>query len=612
MKREKQKTNYSEISNIAYVMRALAADEGKIIYALLALCGVMPLVQNAIGIAIPAAAVWLYGHEYSLAQYAAALALLAAAYAASMVINTRASEEYSIHCVLSRGFTFNRRMLFKVLETDYQSIESHEGQKRVGAAQEALDANMIGVERVMREIPIFISNMLGLIVYGSVVLTVDARILVVLLLMLVFNVRLNKFARDYMNNHLEEDAEIRRKQRYISGLSGKTVNLTAGKDIRLYRMEGWFGEIMRSYTAAADKWQRRVEKRYYLPVASDTVFIALRDGLAYVILIHMVANGEITLAAFIALLGVVSNFSTWLFGVTKSRNAILDARKLVDNCRSFLDKKDITKKGGIAADISQGAPEIELRDVSFRYDDGGENILSHINLKIRRGEKLALVGNNGAGKTTLVKLLCGFYQPTEGEILVGGVKISDYDISSYFKLLGVVFQDTEDLSFNLIECVSAKPEEETDMERFWDAVQKAGLKEKIDLLENGAHTYLNQIFDDNGIKLSGGEMQKLMLARCIYKNAPFMILDEPTAALDPLAESAMYEEYHRLTADKTSIFISHRLASTRFCDRIIFLENGGIAEEGTHDELMERGGRYAELYGIQSSYYNMKRNSNAV
>lgn len=451
-KKEKQKTNYSEISNIAYVMRALAADEGKIIYLLLVLCSVMPLAQNAIGIAIPAAAVWLYGQGSTLAQYVVALAFLAIAYAVSMVINTRASEEYSTHCILSRGFAFNRRLLFKALETDYQSIESHEGQKRVGAAQEALDANMIGVERVMREIPIFISNLLGLIVYGSVVLTVDARILPVLLLMLIFNIRLNKFARDYMNSHLEEDAEIRRKQRYIAGISGKTVNLTAGKDIRLYRMEDWFGEIMRGYTAAADKWQRRVEKRYYLPVASDTVFIALRDGLAYIILIHMAADGEITLAAFLALLGVVSNFSTWLFGVTNSRSAILNARRLVDNCRSFLDDKDDkTKKGGVMADISQGAPEVELRDVSFRYDDCSENILSHINLKIRCGEKLALVGNNGAGKTMLVKLFCGFYQPTDGEILVNGVKISDYDINSYFRLLGVVFQDMEDLSFNLME-----------------------------------------------------------------------------------------------------------------------------------------------------------------
>ena len=170
-------------------------------------------------------------------------------------------------------------------------------------------------------------------------------------------------------------------------------------------------------------------------------------------------------------------------------------------------------------------------------------------------------------------------------------------------MLGVVFQDVDEVAYNLLQIVSGCIEEKADKERFWRAVKAAGLYEKVMSLPKKEYTYLMTIFDDNGIQLSGGEMQKLMLARCIYKNAPFMILDEPTAALDPIAESRMYEEYNSLTSDKTSIFISHRLASTRFCDRILFLQNGRVVEEGTHEELMEAGGRYAEIYEVQSHYY---------
>ena len=186
---------------------------------------------------------------------------------------------------------------------------------------------------------------------------------------------------------------------------------------------------------------------------------------------------------------------------------------------------------------------------------------------------------------------------------MNGVSIEEYNIEEYHKIIGAVFQDTEHHVFRLVDIVSGKEKEETDMKKFWQSIEQAGLKEKIEQLDKKEDTYLSQVFHDEGIQLSGGEMQKLMLARCIYKNAPFMILDEPTSALDPIAESRIYKEYSRLTKNKTSIFISHRLASTRFCDKILFLENGKIIEEGSHKELLERNGHYAKIYEIQSHYY---------
>lgn len=229
--------------------------------------------------------------------------------------------------------------------------------------------------------------------------------------------------------------------------------------------------------------------------------------------------------------------------------------------------------------------------------------MKDISFSIRPGERIALVGNNGAGKTTLVKLLCGFYHPTGGKILIGGHSIEELNLDEYYDLLAVIFQDVNSVPISIASNVSGCVEEETDLERVRECLRRAGLWKDVEALERKELTNLTQTFDPDGIQLSGGMMQKLMLARCLYKDAPMLVLDEPTAALDPIAESSMYEEYKTATQGKAALFISHRLASTKFCDRILFLEDGRIAETGTHDELLQKHGKYAEVFAVQSQYY---------
>ena len=234
--------------------------------------------------------------------------------------------------------------------------------------------------------------------------------------------------------------------------------------------------------------------------------------------------------------------------------------------------------------------------------------MENINLFIRPGEKLAIVGLNGAGKTTLIKNLCGLYNPSAGSITINGREIKDYNIYDFYSLFSVVFQDFHFLPVSIANTVSSKTNSDTDRTKVMECIRLAGLEDKINSLESGIDSMMNKQINENGVDLSGGEKQKLLLARAIYKNAPILILDEPTSALDPIAESELYERYNELTKNKTSIYISHRLASTRFCDRILYMEDGTIFESGSHDELIRQNGKYAYLYNIQSHYYVEEQN----
>ena len=498
-----------------------------------------------------------------------------------------------------RFINFAEKLIGKSLNTDYVNVEKNDMQVSMKKGAHALSGYNAGFQLILNSFSACIVGAIGMLLYGCTIISLDIRILVVLIGMSVSNVLLNRYARNYMENRLEEDSK---NKKILDYLFEKTTDIEAGKDIRIYSMYDWIKTKLYDSGKKGEQWQSSVEKRWFLPKASDILFTMIRDLIAYGILIKAVCNGEMSLARFTFFLGVVAGFTTWL---VKFINAISDIQKAsmhIDDYRYMVEYPDKENDSKIEF-VSNTIPEIEFKDVCFQYNSDAKKILDHVSFRITPGEKIAIVGNNGAGKTTLIKLLCGFYQPTSGTILFDGVDASKYSNKERYKFFSTAFQDVNILAFNIAQNISGCEMKETDEEKVRESLKLAGLQEKVDSLKDGANTYITQKLSDEGILLSGGESQKLIIARALYKNAPVFLLDEPTSAMDPIAEMKLYSLYEKIIGLKTAFFISHRLASTQFCDRIMLLEGGKIIEEGSHTELINKKGKYAELYDVQSAYY---------
>lgn len=385
------------------------------------------------------------------------------------------------------------------------------------------------------------------------------------------------------------------------------------KDIRIFHMQPWLMDIHDKALSLYQSYCGRRERHFMLAKVADVVLTIARNGIAYVYLIHMVTTQGLPASEFLLLFSAVGGFTSWITTILDSVIQLHRQSQKLCQIREHLEWPEQFKfeEAPNVPRREDGSYELRLENVSFRYAGADQDTIANMNLTIRPGEKLAIVGLNGAGKTTLVKLLCGLLDPSQGRVLLNGEDIRQYNRRDYYAMFTAVFQEFSRLQASIAANI-AQSETDIDLERALSCSQRAGLAETIEKLPKGLDTHLGKMMNDDGIELSGGQEQHMMLARALYKNAPILILDEPTAALDPIAENDMYLRYNEITDGRTAIYISHRLASTRFCDRVLFLQDGVIAEEGTHEELIALGGGYAKLFEVQSQYYREGGNEGAA
>lgn len=327
---------------------------------------------------------------------------------------------------------------------------------------------------------------------------------------------------------------------------------------------------------------------------------ALRDGISYFYIGFLAVTKAITVGDFSMCVSAAGTLYWSLYGIVDGVQSVAQKCAYAHRYIEFLQFPAAMKKG--TKTVKQGEHTIEFHHVSFKYPRTEKLVLNDINLTIKSGEHLSIVGLNGAGKTTFIKLLCRLYDVTSGEILVDGMNIKEYSNEEYRKLFAVVFQDFELFAFSLRENIAfGERADESEIER---VLKLAGLWEDVQKLPNGLDTMIYKSFDENGTDLSGGQRQKTAIARALYRNAPVVILDEPTAALDPVAEYEVYRQFNSLVGGKTAVYISHRLSSCKFCDRIVVFADDTIKESGTHDELAAiDGGIYAKMFAEQAKYY---------
>ena len=597
--KKKTKPKYNMWQNTWYMVQTAWEIHKPVIF----LCIALAVVSAAGTVAEMLITPIILGKVESAAAAGELIATIAAYIGALLLL--RAAQAYiknnTIFGRIETRTTIINRISLKVATTSYPNTLDTRFIEQMNNAYRTVSNNDAAAEAIWRTWTNILTNVIGFAVYILLLLELDAWLVLLVAATAAVSYLASKHINEWGYRHRKERMEYNEKLTYIRDVA---TGRSYAKDIRMFGLANWIEELYAKTLNMLHAFVIRREKAELWGNVIDIALTFLRNGAAYAYLIWYTLEHGLGAAQFLLYFGAVSGFTQWVTGILDQFSTLHKQSLDLSELREYLEwEEPFNLESGERIDKRSDMPcEIKLENVRYRYPGAEKDTIKGLDLTIHAGEKLAIVGLNGAGKTTLVKLICGFLDPTEGRVLFNGKDVRTLNRRDYYALFSAVFQRFSLLESSIIENIAQRIDG-IDERRAWDCAEKAGLTEKIRSLPKGMYTHFGRSVYEDGAELSGGETQRLMLARALYKDGPIIALDEPTAALDPIAENDIYQKYSSMTQGRTSLFISHRLASTRFCDRIIMLKDGCISEAGTHDELMRRGGEYAKLFAVQSKYY---------
>lgn len=500
----------------------------------------------------------------------------------------------------------------KNMRTDYENVENVDNNNDFVIANNDVSSANCAPVKIIRVIFLLLATIAGAFAYGTIISSLSIYLLSIIFVSSFMSYLFNVMNQRYYEKNKDKISLLDRKLGYVTNIA---ENFEFGKDIRLYNYKKLFIPFYSTICNFRLLYEKKLATKNLLFMIILSVLNLCQQILTFYFAIKLLISNSLLPGDFIYYVNAIGGFYSWVNDIFAYISSVHVLSIKTEYFKKYMNIEDICRyNDGIPIPNTTGNFKIEFKNVCYRYAGADKDAVHNISFIVNRGDKIALVGLNGAGKTTIIKLLCGLYFPSSGEILLNDISITEYNILDYYSIIAPVFQDMHLLPVTIKEFIQSNFKNIYSDEDVKDKIDRAilysGLKKKIDSLPNGVNSRLMKGIYPDGIDLSGGEKQSLMIARAIYKNSPFVLLDEPAAALDPIAENNLYKTCEKIFNDKCIFFVSHRMSSVSFCDKIMLISDNIIKEFGTHEELMTKDGIYAQMYKTQSKYYSSEGEKN--
>ena len=604
MRKKKEKQPYSYLSNLRFVIAAQWRFRKSYIFAAAAATP-MAALSSVLAAFLPKVVLDCIERRVLPAELVWKVGALSACTVLLVVANNLLTAYCNNSMQISQNSFWRMQIMNKIMDMDYHIFTRKGTRSKREKALESLMRNG-APSFIWVNIHLF-SALFGFSAFTAIIVRCSFWFIPALIAGYALSALGWKALQKFRDKLKDEEARIRLRMDYVSQ---RSKDFAEAKDIRVYEMQPMLEHKADEGLVQRVSLLHRIHTGHMLNTLFEDVLMLATTVGAYAYLIHLKVHTDMPLGDFALYLGAITGFGSWLTRLADAFSESLESAHAVSDYRGFLDIPDERSRTGAPLPAGDALPcAIEFDHVTFTYEEAEKPTIRDFTLTIRPGEHVAIVGDNGAGKTTLVKLLCGLLNPDSGQIRIAGRDVREYGRDDAFTLFATVLQSVNFLPASVAKNIALCPQEEIDSARLWDCMRKANIAEKIASLPDKENTLMVKDIHEGATAFSGGEQQRLILARALYKDAPLLVLDEPTAALDPIAENDLYMQYSTFAADRTSIYISHRLSSTRFCDRVVLLADGRAAEVGSHEELMRAGGAYADLFRLQSRYYEQEANA---